>query len=260
MRSEVRRTTWGLVLVATLCPIHQSYSQPTPGRSYEEVVVNRHQDELQQIPGVSSVVAGVNRVIVFAFVHTDERGEKPTTLPLALQAIPTTLEGLPVEIQPVYSLPPPPGVVVVQPFPPDPQTEACPPASVQAWNLDHLECHAIAETCPEGFEETMNYDWRFCIKDPNISWGMPDVTHPPIAGIPFAQAQAILARHQADLGQIPGLTGYGVGAEGIEVETDHPEAVPSAIGGVPVIVKPPVYRVGADLRGYDLPQRSGPGQ
>ena len=74
MRSEVRRTTWGLVLVATLCPIHQSYSQPTPGRSYEEVVVNRHQDELQQIPGVSSVVAGVNRVIVFAFVHTDERG------------------------------------------------------------------------------------------------------------------------------------------------------------------------------------------
>jgi hypothetical protein len=41
------------------------------------------------------------------------------------------LEGLPVEIQPIYILPPPPGVIVVQPFPPDPQTEACPPASVQ---------------------------------------------------------------------------------------------------------------------------------
>ncbi len=40
MRSEVRRTVWGLLLVATLCPILQSYSQPTPGRSYEEVVVN----------------------------------------------------------------------------------------------------------------------------------------------------------------------------------------------------------------------------
>jgi hypothetical protein len=110
MCSEVRRTGWGLVLVATLCPTLRLYAQATPGRSYEEVVVNRHQDELQQIPGVSSVVAGVNRVIVFAFVHTDERGEKPTTLPPALQAIPTTLEGLPVEIQPVYSLPPPPGL------------------------------------------------------------------------------------------------------------------------------------------------------
>jgi len=248
------------VLVATLCPIHQSYAQATPGRSYEEVVVNRHQDELQQIPGVYAVRGGVNRVMVSVFVHTDERGDKPATLPLALQAVPTTIEGLPVEILPVYILPPPPGVVVVQPFPPDPRTEACPPASVQTWNLDHLECHAIAETCPDGFEETMNYDWRFCIKDPNISWGKPDVMTPPIAGIPFAQAQAILARHQAELGQIPGLTGFGVGAEGIEVETDHPEAVPSAVEGVPVVVKPPRYLIGADLMGYDFPQRSGPGQ
>jgi hypothetical protein len=89
---------------------------------------------------------------------------------------------------------------------------------------------------------------------------MPDVTHPPIAGIPFAQAQAILARHQADLWQIPGLTGFGVGAEGIEVQTDHPEAVPSAVEGVPVVVKSPRYLIGADLMGYDFPQRSGPGQ
>jgi hypothetical protein len=121
-------------------------------------VVNRHQDELHQIPGVYAVRGGVNRVIVSVFVHTDERGDKPATLPPALQAIPTTIEGLLVQIQPVYILPPPPGVVVVQPFPPDPQTEACPPESMQAWNLDHLECHAIAEAHPDGFEETMNYD------------------------------------------------------------------------------------------------------
>jgi hypothetical protein len=199
MRSEVRRTVWGLLLVATLCPIHRIYSQPTPGWSYEEVVVNRHQDELQQIPSVYAVRGGVNRVMVSVFVHTDERGDKPATLPLALQAVPTTIEGLPVEIQPVYILPPPPGVVVVQPFPPDPQTEACPPASVQTWNLDHLECFAIAETCPDGFQETTRFDWRFCM-NPGISSTIKNPMNPPIAGIPFAQAQAILARHQAEPG------------------------------------------------------------
>jgi hypothetical protein len=67
---------------------------------------------------------------------------------------------------------------------------------------------------------------------------IPNLMTPPIAGILFAQAEAILARHQAELGQVPGLTGVGLGAEGIEVETDHREAVPSAIKGVPVIVKP----------------------
>jgi hypothetical protein len=234
---------------------------PSLGRSYEDIqaVVTRYQTELKQIPGVSSVVAGDNQVIVNVLVHTDERGEKPTTLPSALQAVPKMLEGLPVEIWPMYILPPPPGVIVVQPFPPDPQTEACPPESVQTWNLDHLECFAITETCPDGFQETMSYDWRFCM-NPSIS---STILHPmslPIAGIPFAQVQAILARHQAELGQVPGLTGVGLGAEGIEVETDHPEAVPSTIEGVPVIVKPPVYQIGADLMGYGFPQPSGSGQ
>src|SRR5712692_4306929 len=119
MHSAVRRTLWGLWLVTTLCPIPRIYAQAPPGQSYEEVqaVVSRHQDELQQIPGVGMVAGGVDRIIVGVIVHTDERGEKPATLPPALQAIPPTLEGVPVEIHPQYILPPPPGVIVLRPFP-----------------------------------------------------------------------------------------------------------------------------------------------
>src|SRR5713226_884939 len=144
------------------------------------------------------------------------------------------LEGVPVEIHTSYILPPPSGVVVVQPFPPDPQTEACPPESVQTWNRDHVECFTIAETCPEGFQETMDYNWRFCLNES----GYPtipscDMMTLPIAGIPFAQAEAILERHREEITQWPGVTGSGLGTDGIVVETNHPEAVPSSIEGVP---------------------------
>jgi hypothetical protein len=210
---------------------------------------------------VFAVGAVENRISVGVVLHPDESGAKPTSLPPALRAVPTLLEGVPVEIHTAYILSPPPGVVVIQPFPPDPQTETCPPESVRTWNLDHFECFAIAETCPTGFEEMMSYDWRFCL-NPGGSGMIPNPMSPPIAGIPFAQVEAILERHRAEIMQWPGVTSSGLGAGGIVVGTNHPEAVPSNIEGVPVIVEPSRRRarflIGADLMGYSFPQRSGP--
>jgi hypothetical protein len=168
-------------------------------RLFEEIqaVVERYQDELKQIPGVFAVNAGADRISVAVVLHPEESGAKPTAIP--------------VEIHTVYILPPPAGVVVVEPFPPDPQTEACPPESVRTWNLDHFECFAIAQTCPAGFDETMNHDWRFCL-NPSVSSTIPNPMALPIAGIPFAQVEAILERHRAEIRQWPGVTSSGLGA------------------------------------------------
>lgn len=274
MSSRCRHTGWPVVLLIALSltawghfqdasgqSLSQSARRPLPnlGRSAEDLqqsyqltleiqaVVDRHQDDLKQIPGVYAVTTGADRVIVHAIVHTDERGNKPATLPPALQAVPTILEGVPVEIEPLYLLPPPAGVVVLQPFPSDPQTQACPPQSVPAWNTGHVECFALAESCPEGFEETIENDWRFCL-NPNIFSPIPNVMIPPIAEIPYAQAEAIRERHSMELMQLPGVRSVGVGAEGIVVGTNHPEALPASIEGLPVIAEPV-----RPLKGSDWP-------
>ena len=77
---------------------------------------------------------------------------------------------------------------------------------------------------------------------------------PPVAGIPWAQVEATLARHQTELMQLPGVTSAGLGEEGIVVETANPAVVPRSIAGVPVIVRLPVpgqMLIGADLMGYE---------
>jgi len=202
-------------------------------------VVAHHYDEFRQIPGAYGVTEAADRVIIWAMVYTDEQGNKPATLPPALQAVPTTLEGVFVEIDPVYSLPPPPGVVVLSPLPPDPQTKKCPTGEVRAWQRDHFECYALAETCPDGFQETSSFifGWRFC-QDPRQFVLIPDVMKPPIAGVPYDQAQAVLVRHQAELSRLPGVDRLSLGEEGIVVTTKHLEAVPATIEGVPVIGEP----------------------
>ena len=275
MSSRCRHARWPVVLLSTLCLMAWGHFQDAEGqglsqperrplpdlgqssedrqRSYQEIqaVADRHQDELKQIPGVYAVTTGADQVIVNAIVHTDERGNKPATLPPDLQTVPTMLEGVPVEIEPLYLLPPPAGVVVLQPFAPDPQTQACPPQSVQVWNPGHMECFALAESCPEGFEETIDSDWRFCL-NPGLSSTIPNLMTPPVAGIPYVQAEAIRERHSVELGQLPGVTGVGLGAEGIIVLTDHPEVVPSSIEGLPVMAEPARH-----LRGYG-PSTLGP--
>jgi hypothetical protein len=61
---------------------------------------------------------------------------------------------------------------------------------------------------------------------------------PPIAGIPYEKALEILERHQDELMELPGVGAVGMGADGIEVNTNNPAAVPADIEGLPVKVLP----------------------
>jgi hypothetical protein len=112
----------------------------------------------------------------------------------------------------VQLLPPPDGVIVLKPG----------------------KVREQAEACPEGFEEVEGYGgWRFCV-DPHNPEPIPPLWSPPIAGIPFEEAEKILARHQQALIRLSGVGGVGLGSEGIEVEADDPAAVPSNVEGLPI--------------------------
>ena len=72
---------------------------------------------------------------------------------------------------------------------------------------------------------------------PDIS---PSVPEPSIAGIPYKDAATILARHQEELMRMPGVQGAILGADGIEVYTTNPAALPTKVEGLPVNPLPPL--------------------
>jgi hypothetical protein len=78
----------------------------------------------------------------------------------------------------------------------------------------------------------------------------------PIVGVPYDQAEAVLARHQAELSQLPGMDRVWLGEEGIVVRTKHPEAVPATIEGVPVIGEPVPDGVRVVLTSGFMPART----
>ena len=266
MRHTWQCIVWGSLLFA-LSVVGQGRTQErtmslperrgvTPGtlQKHEQIqtVAARYQKELSQIPGVYVVTGGWDRILVGVFVHTDSQGNKPAMLPPTLQAIPRTLESYPVEIAPLYILPPPSGVIVLEPLSLPPGTELCPPEAVRTWNLDHFECFAVAEVCPPAFREKRQFDWRFCL--PPDGFTFPNPMSPPIAGIPFEKVQEIWARRSEEIMRLPGVRGGGIGAGGIVVRTEIPEAVPSVLEGVPVVAE--FFQgilTGADLRGYPIP-------
>lgn len=268
MRHTRHCVMWGSLLLALYSGgqgrTQETVMSPPERRGYDPEAIHRYEqmqalaaryrDELSQIPGVYTISAGVDRIIIGIFVHTDAQGNKPATLPPALQAIPPTLDGHPVVLLPVYILPPPPGVIVLEPLPLLPGTETCPPESVRTWNLDHFECFAVAGACPPTFREETQFDWRFCLSPDGAT--LPNPMTPPIAGIPFEKVEEIWARRNEEITRLPGVHSAGIGAEGIEVETDFSSAVPSVLEGVPVIVKfvqgGRIF-MGADLQGYHLP-------
>jgi len=115
-------------------------------------------------------------------------------------------------------LPPPPGVIVLRPG----------------------KVREQADSCPENFQEVKVYNnWRFCV-DPLRPEPIPPLMAPPIAGIPFEEAQAIHLRHVDELSKLPGIDAVGLGAHGINVYTYNPAVVPKAVEGLPIIVKPPI--------------------
>ena len=62
---------------------------------------------------------------------------------------------------------------------------------------------------------------------------------PPIAGIPYEEALAILERHREEIMRLPGVQSVGMGHEGIVVEIDNPAVLPPEIEGLPIKPTPP---------------------
>jgi hypothetical protein len=168
-----------------------------------QAIVKRHRQELMKVSGVSAVGVGKSGILIEIFK------------PAAQHALPQTIEGLPVEVKLLPTLPPPSGVIVLQP----------------GGRREH------AESCPAGFQEVVVFDWRFCI-EPGSSEPIPPLWVPPIAGIPYEEALKILDRHRDELMRLPGVDSVGMGADGIVVSTTNPAVVPSEIEGVPVRVEP----------------------
>src|SRR5262249_12388753 len=141
-------------------------------------IIERHKPELMQVPGVNAVwpVPIEGKIFVEVFAYTNEKGEKPATLPPEILALPTTIEGLTLWVHVQYSLPPPPGVLVLRPGGVLEQGESCPP----------------------GYYETKERGWRLC-NNRNNPETIPPIMFLPIARIPYEEAFKIMKRHQAEL-------------------------------------------------------------
>jgi hypothetical protein len=191
-----------------------------------QAVVDRHRQNLEKVPGVYFVTPG-NKVLipgqkakksgifVGVRIHTNAQGEKPTTFPPEIQAIPTEIEGFPVFIEPVYILPPPPGVTILKPGGGREQ----------------------GGSCPAEYEETESRGWRFCVHREHPE-PIPAIMAPPIAGIPYETAMEIMERHRQELMALPGVGAVGMSANGISIEADDPTVLPAHVEGVPLDVRP----------------------
>lgn len=130
--------------------------------------------------------------------------------------VPTHIGNVPVTIKPAPPhLPPLPGVIILK------------PGGVQ-------EAHPEMEDCPQDYaKEIRRYRWRFCQSTAGPPETIPASMAPPIAGIPFSEVKTIVERHREELMALPGVTGVGIGTEGIHIETDQPEFVPATVEGLP---------------------------
>ena len=132
--------------------------------------------------------------------------------------MPTHVAGLPVvtELPPPH-LPPPPGVIILQPDGPDPRPQ-----------LDQ---------CPSGYRELQQYRWRFCNSTIAPQPIPTELMSPPIAGVPYTDAKKIFKRQ--DFIQLPGVQSVGLEADGIVVRTTQPALIPSTFEGLSVRIQEP---------------------
>ena len=116
-----------------------------------------------------------------------------------------------------------------------------PPAGVIVLYADGSWRETAAAHCPpELVEEQRVNGWRFC-RDSQRTYRIPRLWRPPINGIPYVEAEAILEKHRATLQALPGVTAIGLGPQSIEVHTAQPAVVPAEIGGLPILTLPPEY-------------------
>ena len=132
--------------------------------------------------------------------------------------MPTEVAGLPVVTEPPPPhLPPPPGVIVVR-----------------AEGAAH---RPTLSECPAGYTEVQKYRWRFCLSETDPQPIPTGLMSPPIAGIPYIDAEAIF--QQQDFMDLPGVQSVSLGAAGIVVQTTEPALIPSTFAGLPVRTEAP---------------------
>ena len=147
----------------------------------------------------------------------------------------------------VPPLPPPPGVIVLQPSHFYAREQPCPPTFVRWWEAGHYVCYPQAETCPASFKEWKNYGWRFCF-GPTPPTEIPMIMVPPIAGIPYYEVLAIYERQRGALGRLPGVcvvsgrSRIWLQSDGIHIQTRNPSVVPEKIEGVPTHYGSPIIK------------------
>jgi hypothetical protein len=249
--------------------------QPIAGIPYEEAlaIFDRHIHELQNLPGVASVSFTADGLVVTvrdpsvlpATVEGLPVIGVPPVDPWATRTIDGSTPVPPRESAEIPSLPPPPDVDAT-PSPDSPSKPAQECGSEAHWDSQAGRCRRNTplsvpsrkfpppppgvvvlksggireqkESCPSSFEEVTEYGgWRFCV-DPTRPEPIPPLWEPPIADIPYEEAVKILDRHQDELMKLQGVGAVGMGMDGIEVETNNPAAVPTAIEGLPIKVLP----------------------
>ncbi|MBM4255591.1 MAG: hypothetical protein FJ147_06795 [Deltaproteobacteria bacterium] len=184
-------------------------------REVVEKIVKRHESELKKIPGVEGIFVAGDKIIIHIRVYTDNKGQKLEYLPAHLQALPQTIEGIPVTVSSLSVYPPPPGVIILKP----------------------KGKRERAKTCPANLYETNLHGWRFCF-DPVHPEPIPGLMMLPIAGIPPEQAYKILDRNRNRLMALPGIESVGMGANGIYVTAAHPSILPKEVEGLRLEVHP----------------------
>jgi hypothetical protein len=206
---------------------NSAHAQTTPPQQVPRVagmpgekaraIFERHRKNLLSMSGVCEVGLGEDGILLAIFVHSNSRKINPQALQKAVAVLPVTVEGLPVKVQLLAILPPPPGVVI----------------------LHADSTREQADSCPEEFTEMKRFSWQLCI-DPGFTELVPALMEPPIAELPYEEVVKIHDRHNAALSKLPGVGLVGLGADGIHVHTDRPELVSKEVEGVPIKVFPPM--------------------
>ena len=203
-RIVLRGVSVGLCLLAIWSILHQPDRVPVRLTDVQMMeILTTHCPALRQQPDVLGCLPDPAGILLI------------TDRPALMQ---TQVAGLPVVTKPPPPhLPPPPGVIVLHPDGPDPQP-----------TLSH---------CPPGYTEQQKYRWRFCNSPANPQPIPTSLMTPPIAGVPYARAEAIFQRQ--DFMELPGVRSVGLGTDGIVVQTSEPVLIPSTFEGLPVQAEAP---------------------
>jgi hypothetical protein len=185
------------------------------GLKGDDVAAERLREQLKNVPRIEIVFIKSDEVLIHVWGYRNEKGEVPASLPPEARALPSTFEGRPVKVIPLYVMPPPPGVIVLKP------------------EFEYEQ----ATSCPPSYYETEEKGWRFC-NNSSKPEGIPPIMSPPVAGMPYLKAYQIYNRHRKELSALPGTGAISLGERGIIVEASDASQIPREVEGLPIEVLP----------------------